>query len=218
MVIKKYSQEIEKINNRIKKEICYETIFILSDENLTDDYKNSKSVKKQISALDCILTEYLNENTKQDVIKRMLVELSIIPPGTKAVIKSLKFNKIVKNCITSLNLDSKKFEIMFEKKCSFFLTEEIPDWYILEKITNKIIIGMNQIDLWSGGHQLNRGFKYLINNKYNTNLSKLLCVICSDCDIKNTNNKVYKLFKSGFENNTLCYMNNLKNIILTFFT
>ena len=27
---------------------------------------------------------------------------------------------------------------------------------------------MNQLDLWSGGQQINRGFKYLIDNKNNT--------------------------------------------------
>jgi hypothetical protein len=39
------------------------------------------------------------------------------------------------------------------------MTTEIPDWYILEKSTGKVIIGMNQLDLWSGGQQINRGFR-----------------------------------------------------------
>ena len=26
----------------------------------------------------------------------------------------------------------------------------MPDWYVLEKTTNKITIGMNQLDLWGG--------------------------------------------------------------------
>lgn len=33
----------------------------------------------------------------------------------------------------------------------------------------KIIIDMNQLDLWSGGHQINRGAKYLLDNKFNSN-------------------------------------------------
>jgi len=116
----------------------------------------------------------------------------------------------------NLNLDINKFEIFFEKKCENFLTTEIPDWYIFEKETNKIIIGMNQLDLWNGGHQLNRGYKYLIDNKYNNKNSKLLCVICNEIQFK-SKNKVYKLFEVGFENNTLCYINNLQNIIYSFF-
>jgi len=30
-------------------------------------------------------------------------------------------------------------------------------------------------------------------------------------------NKAYKLFEIGFENNTLCYLNNLQNIIISYF-
>jgi hypothetical protein len=69
-----------------------------------------------------------------------------------------------------LNLDSERFEICFEKQCVLSITTEIPDWYILEKSTGKVIIGMNQLDLWSGGHQINRGAKYLIDNNVNLNL------------------------------------------------
>ena len=76
---------------------------------------------------------------------------------------------------------------------------------------------MNQLDLWNGGHQLNRGFKYIENNKHNTNNSKLLCVICNDIYLKTNKNKIYKIFKIGFENNTLCYLNNLDNIIYNYF-
>ena len=34
---------------------------------------------------------------------------------------------------------------------------------------------MNQLDLWNGGQQLNRGYKYL-NTTYNNKI-KLLCVV-----------------------------------------
>ena len=97
------------------------------------------------------------------------------------------------------------------------MTTEIPDWYILEKSTNKIIIGMNQLDLWGGGQQLNRGSKYIKNNKHNNENSKLLCVVCNEIQFKSKKNKAYNLFKSGFENNTLCYLNNLQNIITSYF-
>ena len=95
-------------------------------------------------------------------------------------------------------------------------TPEKPDWYIKELSTNKIIIGMNQLDLWKGGQQMNRGSKYLIENKLNTTNTKLLCVVCNNVVIKNYN-KIYKLFDIGFTNNTLCFLNNLENIIHSFF-
>jgi hypothetical protein len=147
----------------------------------------------------------------------MIILLKLIPAGTKGVIRGNKFNNFVKIYIDNLKLDKNKFDICFEKKHNLFDTTEIPDWYIYNKITNKIIIGMNQLDLWKGGQQLNRGFKYLENNKYNNINCKLLCIICNEIQLKNNKNKIYKLFNIGFKNNTLCYINNLKNIIYTYF-
>jgi hypothetical protein len=187
----------------------------LSDTKLLPQYKESISVKNEINKLSQVLDKYTDQDTKQKIIDDYLLQL--IPPGTKGVIRGNKFNHIVKQFITNLQLDSNKFEICFEKKCLNHFTSEIPDWYILEILTNKIIIGMNQLDLTSGGHQINRGYKYLIDNKHNNENSKLLCVICNEIQFKNNKNKAYKLFEVGFENNTLCYLNNLKNIITLFF-
>jgi len=124
---------------------------------------------------------------------------------------------LYKELITKLELNTDRFDIYFEKKCEEHYTTEIPDWYILEKSTNKIIIGMNQLDLWGGGQQLNRGSKYIENNKHNNENSKLLCVVCNEIQFKSKKNKAYKLFETGFENNTLCYLNNLQNIITSYF-
>ena len=206
---------MEDINSRIKKEICYNVLSQLSDENLLDDYKECLSVKNAIKKLEDILDKYLDIETKQKIIQDYLLEL--IPPGTKGVIRGNKFNKIIQAFILSLELDTGRFEICFEKKCDHHMTTEIPDWYILEKSTNKIIIGMNQLDLWGGGQQLNRGSKYIENNKHNNKDSKLLCVVCNEIQFKSKKNKAYKLFETGFDNNTLCYLNNLQNIITTYF-
>jgi hypothetical protein len=208
-------QNIETINTRIKQEICYETLAELTDTKLMSQYKECNSVKNEIKKLSEILIKYTDEETKEKIIFEYLVQL--IPPGTKGVIRGNKFNNIVKQFITKLALDTERFDICFEKKCSTHLTSEKPDWYILEKSTNKIIIGMNQLDLWGGGQQLNRGFKYIENNKHNNINSKLLCVVCNEIQFKSKNNKAYKLFKIGFENNTLTYLNNLQNIISSYF-
>ena len=74
---------------------------------------------------------------------------------------------------------------------------------------------MNQIDLWSGVQQINKGSKYLVNNKHNTEISKLLCVISKKIDLKSNKNKAYK--KIGFRNDTLCYVNNISIICKNFF-
>lgn len=201
------------INNRIKNEICYKTIDEISDKNLMIEYLKTNSVKNEIKNLECILEKYIDKELINKIIQEYIIKL--IPPGTKGVIRGNKFNNIVKNYLLNLNLDKNKFEICFEKKNEKYITNEIPDWYISEKINNKVIIGMNQLDLWKGGQQINRGYKYIINNT-NDNY-KLLCVICNEIQLKNTNNKVYKLFETGFKNNTLCYINNLHNIIISYF-
>jgi hypothetical protein len=206
---------IEEINARIKREICYETLEKLSDVKLMSEYKDCASVKSKIENLGNVLGKYVNDDTKQKIIQEYLLQL--IPAGTKGVIRGMKFNNIVKQYITSLDLDKEVFEVCFEKICKSHLTSEIPDWYILKKTTNKIIIGMNQLDLTSGGHQINRGYKYLIDNKHNNENSMLLCVICNDIQFKSSRNKAYKLFEYGFTHNTLCYLNNLKRIITSYF-
>jgi hypothetical protein len=206
---------MEDINARIKQEVCYKTLEELTDAKLMCEYKNCKSFKNAIKKLSDVLEKYIEEETRQKIIQEYLLEL--IPAGTKGVIRGNKFNEIVKESITKLALDTDRFEICFEKECSSHITTEIPDWYILEKSTNKIIIGMNQLDLWGGGQQQNRGSKYIEDNKHNNENSKLLCVVCNEIQFKRKTNKTYKLFEIGFKNNTLCYLNNLQNIITSYF-
>lgn len=206
---------MEDINARIKEEICYETLEELTDQKLIGEYKHCKSVQNKIKKLNDVLGKYVDEETNKKIIQEYLLQL--IPAGTKGVIRGNRFNYVVKKFITKLELDTDRFEICFEKKCEGHFTTEIPDWYIMEKKTNKIIIGMNQLDLWGGGQQLNRGSKYIENNKHNNENSKLLCVICNEIQFKSNKNKAYKLFEIGFNNNTLCYLNNLQNIITSYF-
>ena len=213
---KKIIIDLTSINNRIKNEICNDTINKLKDSNLLDDYKKCISVKNKIKTLSDILEKHKIDNDKKEsIINEYYSEL--IPPGTKGVIRGNKFNSIVKNAIENMKLDKDRFEICFEKDCKTNITSEKPDWYILEKKTNKVIIGMNQLDLWSGGQQINRGSKYLIDNKHNTKNSKLLCVVCNQIKISSNKNKAYKLFETGFSNDTLCYLKNMGNIINKFF-
>lgn len=207
---------ILSINNRIKKEICYNTLLELTDEKLLPIYKECKSVKNAVQILENTLDKYVEVEIKQKIINDYLLKL--IPAGTKGVYRGNKFNEIVKNHIINLNLDPEKFEVSFEKYCHIekYITSEKPDWYILEKSTEKIIIGMNQLDLWGGGQQTNRGSKYIENAQHNNEKSKLLCVVCNDIIIS-SKNKTYNLFEIGFRNNTLCYLNNLENIIMSYF-
>ena len=213
-IIKK--ENINYINNRIDKESCENTINKLTDTYLLNEYKECESVKNKIQKLELILEKYnIKTKTKELILNDYILEL--IPAGTKGVIRGNKFNSIVKETIYNLKLNNERFEIFFEKQCQICITSEKPDWYILEKSTNKVIIGMNQLDLWGGGQQSNRGSKYLINNKYNTDKSKLLCVVCNKIKFKSNKNKAYNLFEVGYKNNTLCYIKNIESIIYEYF-
>jgi hypothetical protein len=205
------------INSRIRLEICHDTINKLQDQNLMSEYKACDSVQNQIKKIGSILENYhIEPDTQQKIIDDYVIHL--IPAGTKGVIRGNKFNNIIKDFITSLQLDPypSRFEICFEKKCELYSTSEIPDWYILDRTTHQVILGMNQLDLWGGGHQSNRGSHYLENDKYNNESCKLLCVVCNEIQFQ-TKTKAYKLFEIGFRNNTLCYLKNLDNIIRSFF-
>jgi hypothetical protein len=181
-----------------------------------EDYQNCISVKNRVSDLSIILDNNgLDQTTKQCILRDYIKHL--IPPGTKGVIRGNKFNSIVKGYIENLSLNPQHYDVCFEKKHTSYITSEIPDWYISHRETNKIIIGMNQLDLWNGGHQINRGSKYLLDNALNSENCKILCVVCNETRIKSENNKAFKLFEVGFKNDTLCYLKNLSNIIKLFF-
>jgi hypothetical protein len=206
---------MEKINIRIQAEFCNDTYVGLSDTSLMDEYRNCKSVQNEISKLTNVLAKFVDTNTIPLIINEYMLEL--IPAGTKAVIRGNKFNKVIQTHIENIGMNDNIYEIRFEQKCAAYPTSEIPDWYILDKTRNRILIGMNQLDLISGGQQLNRGYKYLVDNKHNTENSKLLCVICNPVRFTSDKNKAFRLFEIGYENNTLCYLKNLSNIIHLYF-
>lgn len=211
------NENLKYINDRIAKEVCYDAIEQLKDENLIPEYIKSNSVSNNIERFKKILEKNDIDNLEQkySIIKDCLEFL--IPPGTKGVLRGNKFNSIVKQKIISFGLNEEIYDIKFEKNHPEpkFTFSEIPDFYIYNKITNSIIIGMNQLDLWSGGQQTNRGDKYLSYN--NDKNFKLLCVVCNKTEIKSKKDKKYKLFNKGFNNNTLCYLGGLKTIIDDFF-
>lgn len=208
--------KIDIINKRIKNEYCCKVSQQLNDNNLLNKYKKCKSVEKNINVLKNVLdNNNIDKKIQNDIVNEYIIQL--IPPGTKGVVRGNKFNTIVKKFILSLDLPNDRFSVKFEKQHKKFQTSEIPDWYIYDKINKKILIGMNQLDLWNGGQQINRGSKYLINNINNTKHSKLLCVVCNFIKIKSNKNKVFELFDTGFKNNTLCYINGIESIVNSYF-
>jgi hypothetical protein len=204
-----------EINNRINQEVCHSTRQLLSDESLLEEYKKTESVKNKILQFRKMLDRHIDdETTKNKIVSDYLI--NIVPAGTKGVIRGNKFNAIVKEYLVNLRLDPSIYTIKFESQYEGHIMSEKPDWYILNKLTNKVIIGMNQVALWGGGQQNNRGSKYIsIDNTHNTEMCKLLCVVCDYIQFKSFN-KDMQLFDTGFATNTLCYLNGLQKNIVSF--
>jgi len=214
--VKQLMNTCKLINERISKEVCKETVALLSDMQCLDRYKECKSLKKNVLALTTVLEKNkIDEEQGKKITDDYL--LSLIPPGLKGVIRGNKFNESVKHYILSLNLDKELYDIQFETKCSEYETSEIPYWFVLQKSSRKVIIGMNQLDLWGGGAQLNRASKYIMTFPDNSEKVRLVCVVANPITLTSEKNKAFKLFQKGFEEDTLCYLKNLKPIIESFF-
>ena len=209
---------LQNLNQRISSEFCAETVLKLTDVSLLSEYQECKSVKNSVAKLSCILEKHveISTETRDAILKEYLVEM--IPPGTKGVIRGNKFNKMVQEKILSLALPADIYEVAFEKNCAAAPTSEIPDWYITDKIHNRTLIGMNQLDLWGGGHQMNRAGKYIMKDPFETQPNvKLICVVCNFIVLKSEKNKAFHIFEKGYEKNTICYLNNLERIVKEFF-
>lgn len=210
---------MEQVNERIRNEICHDAIEKISDDALKDIYSNSVSVinNRRIMA-DRMRLLGISDDKICDFLKDSIIFTNfLVSPGTKGNYRGSIFNSIVKQSICDMKLDATRFDIRFEKQSEHHKTPEIPDWTIIDRDIGKCIIGMNQVSMWGGGQQINRASKYLDDPRYNTNDCKLLCVICNDIEFKNPKNKTFRLVQKGFENNTLCYLKNLSNIIHDFF-
>lgn len=210
-------ERVVELNSLIESSVCKDTICALSDKSLLNKYKETQSLGKKVTALRQVLKD---NDIETDKINKILEEfvMSLVPPGTKGVIRGNMFNKIVKDKILSFNLDPTRYDIKFETKHERIATNEIPDWYIENKQNDKVLIGMNQVDLWNGGQQLNRGFKYLINNSIDSEYCQLICVVANPITLKSDKSKTFQLFDKTFESGKMCYLTQLQNTIQKFIT
>lgn len=208
---------ISRINKIIEQQYSESAYTKLSDENLYEQFMTSGSTKRRMSDLiDCLKKCGVEQSTIDSCIKQYCPKL--IAPGTKGAIRGNMFNTIVKKRIEKMELDNDLFEVCFEKRCRKQPTDERPDWFIKEKSTQKVMIGMNSLALWGGGQQSNRATKYV--REKNSDMldgNVLVNVVCNKIQVKRPNSKEYQLFDIGFRNNTLCYLRGLEKIIKTYF-
>ena len=214
--------DIRQIQERIDREYCQEIYNKLTDESLLPKYINSPSFKNnltniidELKKLNICKEELTNNDLKKKFMDSNILRDLIIKPGTKGKIRGRELENITYNKIIEIINENPDFSLVFEKQqfCPGIETGEKPDFII--KNRTKTIIGMIQVDLFDGGAQNIRADKY-INSSINNLNCKLLSVMCNHHVLKNDGRKL-QLFKKGFENNTLCYLNGLERIIKEFF-
>lgn len=206
--------EIEKLIAEINKRHSTKVENDLSDESLMPLFLESKSLKERVATLEGMMRKHIGEEEIKKIMSDYTNEM--VPAGTKGVIRGNIFNQMVKDTIEAMNLEKIGLEIAFEKTHPKHPTSEIPDWYVYDASADRILVGMNQLDLWSGGQQTNRGSKYVVENKIDTDKLKLISVIAYHPRNLGESKKM-NLFKVGFANNSLAYMGDLKKIIDDYF-
>lgn len=207
--------EVRDINLIIESQYCDKTFKKLTNSSYNKECMKSSSTKKLQQTLREKLEKEIEESDKVERILNDILD-ELIKPGVKGGIKGRKFNELIRIEIEKMKLDKERFTVTFEHKVE---EGENPDWLIEDKVTGKKMVGMNQLDLWTGGEQYNRGDKYVIQQKDISKQSKekIVAVVCNKKKIAKKGTKIYNLFNIGFKNNTLCYIKGLKKIINEFF-
>lgn len=207
--------EVDNLNTRISNEYNDYLMESLTNEDFKYECINGDAMIKQSQYLSHILHKYFTDN---ESIKLAVNEyfMKFITPGSKASIRGNRLNNIVDNIITSIQeLQNDNYVITTETQGINIECAERPDFVIRDKRTNKEIIGYTQVDMWNSNKV--RADKY-ITYKPHPNVH-VLSVVARKAVIeykkptKNTRNIKYELFKYGYANDKICYVNNLHNII-----
>ena len=165
-------EEIHRIDERTMNKI------------LTGETYNNKlrELKRNLDLLPDLTIESLNEN---EFIRNLL-----IVPQSKATNRGNSFNEDVVNEFKRILPEEAK--ICSEYEHSKY--DERLDVYI--EYNGKSLCVFNQIDLWTGGEQLNRCSKYLnVDDKDN---DELLCIVVNKPTFKSKKSKAYKFISNNY--------------------
>lgn len=196
---------VEEVNKQIKRNICFNTIYRLSDEVLLLNFKKTISGHRIVSNLTEILKEK-DQYELEDIIDKHLSKF--ISNQTKSQVRKKCFDTIVNETIDNLHLNRNCFEIRMK--------EDNADWLIRELGTNKILLGINSIDIWKNHYRFKKGYDCVYRKPEYPN-EKTVCVIASFIHFQNDKRKTFQMFEKGFNENSLCYLKNLHNIIRKYF-
>jgi hypothetical protein len=204
---------IKHLNAEILQQYDRYTEDKFKDIQLMSSYITSPSMKNGVlKKLDEVQKELkLDERQTRMFMKKMLP--LVIPPGVKANIRGQVFNKYIKNILCNF-AKGKKVTVEFEKKVSDM--SEIADW-VMHLEGGRTIIGYNQLDIWNGGAQINRGGKYVLDEGLHRRLKKkntfIVCIVARKLILKGSESKLARIINVGLRHNILMWPKGLKTYI-----
>jgi len=179
-------------------------------------YRRTRSVMDRVDRLESVLRveTALTSNEIDRVVNACMP--SLVPPGTKGAVRGRVFEGIVRDTIMGMNLPDDEFSVMFggrrmDASYKDHGITEVPDFVI--RNSQKTMYGMVQMDLWTGGAQLNRGTKYIFHKDHPD--TRLLCVVCAPLSL--TSPKIHEMLHYAVEHDRVCYVSGLGRIIHDYF-
>jgi hypothetical protein len=177
-------------------------------------YAKSRAVQRRIELVNEILEDAGVDDS--NAIARRIVYKCCIPAGVKACARGREFNKKVAVLLGRYGVVCESYPA--EKAVALQrLLPERPDWFIGCASTRcgKTIVGYNQMDLWRGGAQTNRAYKYLCNDGLYKELDRkfnirLVCVVARDFkSVLKRGSKIGRAVKYGVEQGRLFHYSGL---------
>jgi hypothetical protein len=223
----------DKINYMIEDEMDNDVNRMLLIGNIVDRFASDKKFRKKYatSSKNKIFKSLCdtNFNLLSAKNKKEIENLISNAPRTKGKLMDNMFNEIINIFINSLTIRyDGRFEFGFKSIHKNFNLpnhlDKVPDWYIYDKLDDKILYCYNRRNLWHSDRDRKKGMEYIVKNKEknNTDNMKILFIVADDTSIKQYIRKGEKtdkanIFETGFENDTLCYLGGLLRIINNFF-
>jgi hypothetical protein len=179
-------------------------------------YLQSKSTHERRNKLrDIIKSSIRISDQRLNMLLDKMAPL-IIHPGAKASIDGNAFNKEISRFLNLFIKKKPHLTLDIEKKHTLF--DERPDWILKNAKTSQTIIGFNQLDLWSGGHQYNRASKYVLDETLHRRMSnkniKIVCIVKrKPKGVIRANTKLHRIFSTGHSKSRLFYKESLREFL-----
>jgi hypothetical protein len=185
--------------------------------------QSAPTIRNRATLNKILLSYKIRKATRERICDRAVPLL--VPPGVKASFRGSQLNKLINQRLTRLVKKIPGVSIVFEqshKKISTVIHER-PDWLVTTK-DGRMLVGFSQVALWGGGQQLNRGAKYVLDNRLHTALARkgitLVCVVAekpkSMVATMSKASKLRKIMDIGIQKHRILYPKALETFIRSF--